>query len=919
MQINGQIRNRFALYKVVKKKLNNFQQEIYKTIDIIVDKKLKQLEFDKSKRGRVVSISGPSCQVNINGENYTCKIREGTKIAVDDVVIVKFPQNSSADKYIEGATYGGGGSGGSGYIHIDDIPPEDTDILWVDIVDEEAEALLDGPLMESLVEQVRSFSSVVDKINYVIDNELDPGYFKNILPGSEPGVDPIIPEGAPDLGDGAAGTVGHILVRRGLKEDIELLQEGEFGFCIDTEELYIGNKGSVRLLAKVGGLSSGDGKDNLTGEYVELVANNGEKFRLTVTNTGEIIVYRTIAEEADSALPADSGRFNGLLINKVYGGGPVDTNLTPSSHSFIELYNSTDNTINLKGLAIQYGEYLKPWQMLPLKGEIKPYHSFLIRCAKHTDPYRRTTRFKILDYDMDWNIPISSVGFKVYLNIPSNLTTPSQYVNPANIDGAWSKEVGFIDLFACGGEDVSRIIDGYLKGYLQIANQYRMIKRRTSTTLTYAFQNTGNNSTDLDFVDLRSANVDIYSPRPSSYGQWTFYYNQKVLDPLTPNNLNIGFGYNGDTDRTFTWHSAVTDRGYVKYKLKNSSDWSTVETTRKFVALADSDVTIHSAIIRDLTPGIYEYKVGEEGRWSDLYNLEIKDVTDISKTIKMLHVSDQQGWDDEEYSAWAKANNYIQKNEIYDFILNTGDISQNADRPFEWRYYFDMARENIRSHVHMSCVGNNDLIEKKDSKAFTYYSTVENSPYPSVYSFNYGYVHFISLDSNIIAGYRDIQEQIDFIREDMAKPENQKRWTIVYMHESPYTIVSSAKLRGFINVFAEVGVDLVLCGHHHCYSRSHPMGALNGSTDVIDLVNGVVYVMTQATGFKISGKQVPTPGAIWPAFIDRQGHPCYIMWEISYDAINMHSYRLMNILPLIDNVGKEVESIEFDTGFSITK
>lgn len=803
-------------------------------------------------------------------------------------------------------------------VHMSDAPPENLNAVWVDTADEDTELLLEGGLMQSLVDQVNSFRAIVDKLNYVVDNELDPGYFKDVLPGSDPDVVPIIPEGAPDLGDGAAGTVGHILVRRGLKEDIELLQEGEFGFCIDTEELYIGNKGSIRLLAKVGGLNVSD-SDNLTGEYLELIASNGEKFRLTVTNTGEMIVYRTAAEEAPAALPADSGRFNGLLINKVYGGGIPDSNATPCSHSFIELYNSTDNTMNLKGLAIQYGEYLKEWQMLPLRGEIKPYHSFLIRCAQHTDPYRRNTRFKILDYDMEWNIPLSSAGMKIYLNVPTDITTPSAYVNPANTDGSWSKEVGFIDLFAFGGEDVSRPIDGYLKGYLQIGNKDRMIKRRYSTSLNYAFENTGNNANDLEFIDLRSANVDIYAPRPTSYGQWTFYYNQRGLDPLAPNNLNIGFGYNGDTDRTFTWHSAVTDRGYLQYKLKESNSWTTVQSTRKFVALDDSDATIHSVIVKNLPFGTYEYRVGEEGRVSDIYEFEVVDASDTLRPINIVQVSDQQGWDYEEYTAWAKANDYIQSHETYDFILNTGDISQNANRPFEWRYYFDMARDNIRSHVHMNCVGNNDLVEKKDSIAFTYYSTVENSPYPSVYSFNYGYVHFISLDSNIIAGYRGIAEQVAFIREDMTKPENQKRWTIVYMHESPYTIVSSAKLRGFINVFAEVGIDLVLCGHHHCYSRSHPMGALNGTTDVIDPVNGVVYVMSQATGYKISGKQTPTPDAIWPAFIDRQGDPCYIKWEITYDTINMYPYRLTNILPLIDNVGKDVVAIPFDTGFSITK
>ena len=99
--------------------------------------------------------------------------------------------------------------------------------------------------------------------------------------------------------------------------------------------------------------------------------------------------------------------------------------------------------------------------------------------------------------------------------------------------------------------------------------------------------------------------------------------------------------------------------------------------------------------------------------------------------------------------------------------------------------------------------------------------TITPKAYPSVYSFNYGFIHFIGLNSNIVPPFSGTAEQIDFLRKDMAQAINQKRWVIVMMHEAPYTITSSAILRPFINVFDEIGVDLVLCGHHHCYSRSN--------------------------------------------------------------------------------------------------
>ena len=81
--------------------MNDFQREIYKTIDILTEQKLKSLGFDKTRRGKVVSVSGTSCIVQIDGENYTCKLRRGIYVEPNDIVFVKFPQDSSVDKYVD--------------------------------------------------------------------------------------------------------------------------------------------------------------------------------------------------------------------------------------------------------------------------------------------------------------------------------------------------------------------------------------------------------------------------------------------------------------------------------------------------------------------------------------------------------------------------------------------------------------------------------------------------------------------------------------------------------------------------------------------------------------------------------------------------------------------------------------------------
>lgn len=794
-------------------------------------------------------------------------------------------------------------------VHIGELEPPNKTMLWVNNTDEEIDGHFDSEILELFGNAIKEIREKADRADYALSYELDPGYFNGLLPGEDP-ENPWEPEeGAPNLSNGAKGTVNKIILKRGLKKDMDDLVEGEFGFCIDTEELYIGNKGLKKLIAKVGGVGGGE-NSNITGDYVELIAPNKQKYRVTVDEDGNLKSYNSIVDTAEPPALSDSGRFKGLIINKIYGGGHRNSNTTPCSHGYIELYNNTEFTFNLKGLSIQYAEYLGEWSSLPLKGLLKPYSSFLIRCAEHTDITRPSTRVKVLDFDMSWDIPLSSDGMKVLLTVG---TEPSSYKNPSNVDGKGTPQEGYIDLIGVGGEDVSRIIDGYEKGYLHIANKYVSIQRRD-------FADTGDNVLDIEAIDLRTADHKIYGPRSSKYGQWDVYYNKIRMDPLQPNMINICFGKDGNTSRTFTWQTLPTKKGYLKYKKKGTDSFTVIPTSKMHVTHHDTDVTVHSVIIRNLTPGVYIYKAGEEARWSDEYEFEVKVPTN-SDEIRFLHVTDQQGWTEEEYGAWEKANAFIEKEEQFDFIINTGDISQNANRAFEWRYYFDMAKDNLSKMVHMTTCGNNDLIDKKDPTAFTYYATCEDEMMPSVYSFNYAYCHFICLNSNV--EFKDewsIAKQVEWVREDMAKPENQKRWTIVYMHESPYTIVKTARVSPFIDVFAETGVDLVLCGHHHCYSRSKKMGVQGpGGVDVVDNIGGVTYVMSQATGSKTSGKQRPVDGSPWFEYIDRQGDPCYIMWSITYDKISMYPYRMIGILPFQECLNRDVEKILFDGGFELTK
>ena len=296
-----------------------------------------------------------------------------------------------------------------------------------------------------------------------------------------------------------------------------------------------------------------------------------------------------------------------------------------------------------------------------------------------------------------------------------------------------------------------------------------------------------------------------------------------------------------------------------------------------------------------------------------------------------------------------------EKNTDYDFHINTGDISQNANRSFEWRYYFKYSNEYTRNMCHMITCGNNDLVDKKYSDAFTWYMTPEDyflpknivsgsgtipnpdkSVFNSCHSYDLGFVHFVCLNSNkdyAMFSENDGETVDDWIRRecawldaDLTKDEanSKTRWQIIYMHLSPFTCVRSDWVQRFVPIFEKHRVHLVICGHNHTNSRSiairsgydgdpnkasyDPKGQKTAQEETAlghgtishteDLNNGTVYLMINATGFKNKGKEgIQNPYPWWYGL--RSSHPTqptYATLEIGWDKIEYKCYKIMNVL-----------------------
>jgi hypothetical protein len=260
---------------------------------------------------------------------------------------------------------------------------------------------------------------------------------------------------------------------------------------------------------------------------------------------------------------------------------------------------------------------------------------------------------------------------------------------------------------------------------------------------------------------------------------------------------------------------------------------------------------------------------------------------------------------------------------------------------------------------HVITCGNNDLIDKKYSDAFNYYITAENQFANSVYAFDLGFTHFVCLNSNedmthVGSGENQwpskeefLQAQADWLDAHLTEVEQrpvQPRWVIVFAHLSAFTVGRTKRLQRWVAPVEKHKVDLFLCGHNHAWSRSKSLRtgydfnvnpAYNdyvttvgsGSTELKivdelaadgteinreeDLVNGTVYILNQATGFKLSGKEKPLTltGKVpedkhinpngspwWIAAQALPKNPVYIDLEITYDSIKIDSYEVKGVI-----------------------
>lgn len=191
--------------------------------------------------------------------------------------------------------------------------------------------------------------------------------------------------------------------------------------------------------------------------------------------------------------------------------------------------------------------------------------------------------------------------------------------------------------------------------------------------------------------------------------------------------------------------------------------------------------------------------------------------------------------------------NLYNGNRLTNGWLLLGDNAYYYGTNYEYNTeFFNVYQGDIMKHaVLWPTPGNHDYNNKATTTPTVPYFTIFSTPTAAeaggfasgtkrYYSYDYGNIHFISLDSYGVDGnlkmYDTLSTQALWVKQDLAA--NTKKWTVAYWHHPPYTMGShnsdteldlDSVRTNFIRILERYNVDLILCGHSHSYERSKLM------------------------------------------------------------------------------------------------
>ena len=329
-----------------------------------------------------------------------------------------------------------------------------------------------------------------------------------------------------------------------------------------------------------------------------------------------------------------------------------------------------------------------------------------------------------------------------------------------------------------------------------------------------------------------------------------------------PDHITLTWTEAPQTTQTIRWRTdSNTAAGWLRLSpatLRQTAEYHEIAAQTDSWQTNTGTVNLHTVKLTGLKPdSVYSYQVGGGEHWSRPRQFRTAPVG--SSPFKFLIMGDSQSLD---YGVWRTTlHKAAADHPAAAFFVAMGDLVDVGQDYAEWEAWFAAAAGVLETLPVMPIVGNHECYtpERRFSRPeyFTAQFALPQTGPPElagqVYSFDYGDVHLVMLDSQ--AGEQAklipdlLAQQRQWLAADLAATD--KRWKLVFMHRPIYGNkpdgIQENLRQAFEPLFEQYHVDAVFTAHDHVYALSGPFS--NGAT-ALPPDRGVRYVATGRTGTK---------------------------------------------------------------------
>ena len=442
------------------------------------------------------------------------------------------------------------------------------------------------------------------------------------------------------------------------------------------------------------------------------------------------------------------------------------------------------------------------------------------------------------------------------------------------------------------------------------------------------FSTDGSNFVEIESIEFTFTcreNPQAVSGFPQIWGaitESTVDLNNADISSM-PYGLKLSY-YTDIFSRGFAWatEKSITDSELyiIESNLGSGADFSSASLINGEFDNSRNDVTIHKAYVTGLSPSTtYSYKVGSNYGWK--YGVFKTDSTNPT-SLTSIQISDAQTKNYNQLYVWE--NSFAQAIETagrrLDMVLYNGDQMQFANGGAYSGKEYSGAVETIGKYLestpYMTTSGNHEAAVKKFfyvlNNTINFAGTSETGGY---YSFNYGKVHFVVLNTNDTPGlgtlsgntdndetsvitknsttftvHNKLYEQASWLVNDLDDARQNSDWIIVMMHGVVHSTGDhSADLQtrrltySLAPIFSHYHVDTKTLpyrwdtiGYTTSYNDSSIIN-FNPGTIILDgrvfdsNSNGTYYVTTGAAGHRVGAEEANS--GIYADVYDSTGLP----------------------------------------------